>query len=283
MNGGNFNLGVASLADTGQWLLVVEISYTSISAVLKNVDYNDTPTVTLFNKEWDSVENELLPNIETAVYDNPRILEDFATHVIINSEKVLWIPAEITEDEEFDPSLFTCVYPSEEEDIFADFGDEEVCLYSMVPGLKSFIGRTLPGSRVSSHISVLKSSFEKKERELGENETERKAIYINIHQHSADILSFSGGKMLSGAIHCWRDLSDLVYKVLLVAHAYGIKPNETEILLKCPDSSISSITDALEEFFPRIGIIESSENGGIPSLSFVSALAASGNFKIIYK
>lgn len=275
MNGGNFNLGMASLADTGQWLMVVEISPTGIFALLKNVDYDDTPTLPLFSRDWDENDTELLANIETAVYDNPHMLEDFATHVIVKTEKALWIPTELTEDEEFDENLFTCVYLADSEDIGADFGEETVCLHTLVPGLKAFLHRTLPGSRISSHLSILKGAFEKHNSVSGQ-----RALYINARKGNVDIFAFSEGRFLCGASHRWQYPSDLVYKALLVAHAYGLRPNQTKINLSCSGSNRVLLEEALSEFFPEIGNmrIQGTEDG--QGFSFVSYLAAGHNLII---
>lgn len=275
MNGGNFNLGMASLADTGQWLLVVEIHPTGISAILKNVDYEDTPVIPLFDRSWDEDETELLNNVETAVYDNPRMLEDFATRVIIKTDKALWIPADMTEDEEFDERLFTRVYPAASEDIGADFGSEEVCLYTLVPGLNAFLQRTLPGSRITSHLTLLKEAFERQA-----NRNASRAIYVNARKGHVDIFAFLEGRFLCGTTHCWKESSDLVYKTLLVAHAYGFRPNETVLVLNCQDCDRELITEALEEFFPEICKIDITGKEDMLSTSFVSYLAAGNTFTI---
>lgn len=279
MNG--VNLGMASLADTGQWLLVVEISAAGISAILKNVDYDDTPTMQIFQKDWNESAENLLSNIESAVYDNPRILEDFATKVIIRSDKALWIPADLTEDEEFDDRYFTCVYPAEAEDIAADFGEEEVCLYTLVPGLNSFINRTLPGSRIFSHLSVLKTAFQKFRDTRDESSPRSNELFINIRPGFADIFAFSEGRFLNGATHIWNGTPDIVYKALLVTHAYGIPTTETSCHIICGDAERKEIDTLLSEFFPELislGIEGMEES---MAASVISCLAAGHELKRI--
>lgn len=269
MNSGNFNLGMASLADTGQWLLVVEISATGISAVLKNVDYDDTPLVPLFSRVWEDRREDLLSNVEAAVYDNPRMLEDFATHVIINTRRALWVPEDLAPDEDFDENLFTRVYPAESMDICADFGKEEVCLHTLVPGLNAFLQRTLPGSRTSSHLSVLKAAFS----EFDSHSSRPNTIYVNIREGEADVFLFSEGRFLCGTVHEWKEFPDLVYKALLVCHAYGVSPHSTSVVLACHDSLKEALDHQLSEFFPEIFFIENPEFEDLHGISFVSSLA----------
>ena len=284
MKGAIPNIGMASLADTGQWRLTVEISADGIAAVLKNTDYQDADTLLLFRKEWISGSSELLDEVETAVYENPRILEDFATRIILTTPKSLWIPADYTEDEEFDDRFFTSVYPAEPEDISADFGAEEVCLYTLSPGLRSFLQRTLPGSRISSHITVLKEAFEKIEAEKVKSLFSRptlQSIYVNIDGRRADIMAFRDGKLLSAASHSWVEPMDITYTTLLVAKAYDMDPAETEITVAAPGELTPEINAALVGIYPEISFIMLPESVQEQGLSFAAALAAGDDFQII--
>lgn len=274
MSGEIFNLGNASLTDTGQWKLIVDISATGIDAILKNVEYDDTPLVPLFRQNWEENNRELLEKIETSIYDNPRILEDFATLIIVTTPKSLWIPAVETEDEEFDDKLFTAVYPASREDISADFDGDEVCLYTLVPGLNSFLHRTLPGCRVSSQLSLAKEMFERIEASRDDRREKSSSFYTVIREGNADIFFFRDGKFQNGVSHEWRTLSDLIYKILLVADANGAVPSDSTVTFFDETKQASEFAQGIGEFFGHVRELTLEEEKEVPPMSLAMAIAA---------
>lgn len=254
MDGGNFNMNMVALADTGQWRLIVTVSFSGISAILKNIMYEGVAPVPLFRKEWEADESNILDIVEAAVYDNPRLLDDFSTQILIYTAKSLWIPSELTEDEEFDTNFYTSVYPARPEDIFADFGDQEVCLYSLAPGLNSFFKRTLPGCKISSHMTVLKREFRESESQYASEFSDVEpfvSIYINCRESEADLFCFKNGSFLSGSTHPWKNFNDIVYKALLLCNIYKLG-NTSRIILTGPKSLTSGLKEAMERFFQTV-------------------------------
>lgn len=246
---------MVNFSDTGEWKLVLSISSSGISAVFKNLIDEDAAPLLFFKNTWDTADINLMNEIEASIYDNPRILEDFATNIVVTTPEALWVPAEFTEDDEFDVNLFTCAYPANDDDIFSDFGNEEVCLYSLVPGLKAFLQRTLPGCKISSHLSVIKPVFESLEMQKMVSESANNAfagIYINIHENFADIFAFFNGRFLCGATHQWHDIADIAYKVVLVADTYKFSRKETCLNIVGFDAASNDLADMLGEFFASV-------------------------------
>lgn len=282
MNGENFNIASASLADTGQWKLIVEISAGGIAAVLKNTDIPGIPIVEMFRQNWEDTTSPLLERIETAFYDNPRILEDFATHIIIRTQESLWIPAELTDDEEFDDNFFTGIYPAKPEDIFADFGEEEVCLYSITPGLKSFLQRTMPGSKISCHLSVMKRATEPLQAAIeGSGNYPENMIFINPRETKADFIVYSHGRFMSAVTHNRQGTVDLLYYAMLLSDTYKLNPIQTALrIVKEEDYEIDRDVDTgiemgmLTEYFPDVSFITTENSGENRHLSVEMRLAA---------
>lgn len=258
MNAGNFNTNVgANFADTGQWKLIVSVSAHGISAFLKNIYDVETEPVILFKRDWECEPEEILGNVEAAVYDHPRILDDFATHIIVYTPKSLWIPTAMTDEEEFNENFFTCVYPTAPEDISADFGEEETCLYTLIPGLNSFLQRTLPGCKVTSHLSVLKPRFEKEEKlkmDFDKTRLSVETLYVNIRDNETDIFAFKDGRFLCGATHNWVETSDIAYKTLLIADTYGLDIRKCEVNVFAHPGVARQLTAILEEFAGKIAV-----------------------------
>lgn len=263
MNGG-FQQATGSFSDTGQWKLIVSIRPDGLSALLKNTLNAETKPVVAVDKIWEPDSSSLLGNIESAIFDNPGLLDDFATQIVITTPQNLWIPIENTEDEEFDPKYFTEFFNVAEEDISAEFCDDEVALFSLVPGLNSFLQRTLPGCKVSSSISVLKNIFQKKA--IGDS------IFVSIPDSGnsegfADIFAFGNGRFLSGSSQPFKDISDIAYRVLLLCRSYRLKPENVNVTVFSSPDDGHSLAGFLEPFVSAISfnpLPELSVNYGVP-------------------
>lgn len=277
MNGEQFTVDPLVFSDTGQWRLILEISASGMAAVLKNTEDEKQPPVVLLNKNWDEERGSLLMDIETAVYDNPRLLEDFATRIILTTPQALWVPSELVIDDEIDEKYFTTVYPAKSEDINADYSQNEICLYTLTQGLNSFLQRTLPGCRVSSHLSILKSEFEKLEAIKANSSSDNSPlgrIYLNIRPSEFDIYIFGGGRFLIGATHQLENLSEIAYKALLSAEVAGLRPADCEVVITGHHSDRDDLQELLLKIFPSISYPESPELTRKYGLSLALALAA---------
>lgn len=248
MNFGKENINTP-FTDTGLWKLVISVSMTGMSAVIRNVEEPGADPMVIFHKEWEATEADLLQKVEEAIYSHPRLLDDFATEIVIFTPKSLWIPSDFTDEgEDFDPELFTSVYPASSQDIFADYGAVETCLYAIAPELHSFFLRTLPGCRIVSHISVIKNFFEHKENSGKHGES----IYVNLRENEMDLFAFRHGKFLSGSTHIWQNSYDVAYKVVLLSKCYGLNPESTTIHLYGSAETARGVEDFLLEFYPTI-------------------------------
>ena len=258
-----------NFTDTGQWRLIVDVSAKGLAAVLKNVTEPDVSPVVVADRRWNPSEGDVLRQVEAAVYDNPRMLDDFATHIVVTTPHALWIPEELTEDEEFNEKFFTSVFPSEREDISADFGSREVCLYSLVPGLNAFFQRTMPGCKTSSHLSILKKRFD----EAMKDSESASRIFVSVREGEADIFAYSGRDFLCATTHSWMAPEDIGYKVLLTARACEQKLDETKVTIISGNDTGQALKEILSGLFGKISISAPPSNRRLP-LTPAASLAA---------
>lgn len=240
----SINNGIGGLIDTGQWRLVISIAPTGMTGILKSLIRQDTDDVLLFNKEW-SPDSPLLKMVETTVYDNPRMLDDFATQIIINSPLSLWIPEELTEYEEFDEKFYTYFYKTDSNDIFADFLENEVCLYSLAPGLNQFLSRTLPGCRIVSNLSILRNYY-------GELNNKGIHFYLDLRKDDFDLVIFDCNKFVSASSHPWKDTSDILYSLKLVETAYSLPLKDSYLHIYGNQSNVDLIKQLTAGIFKSI-------------------------------
>lgn len=145
----------AELADTGRWHLTVRIGRASAEAWLKYIADDSAPT-RLFGVSCDP--GHLVEQLECALYDNPRVLDDFSADIILDTDMNLWLPGGYAADREGQHAQFGRVWPGMEAECVADTTSAEVCVFALAPGLGGLLRRMFPGARTVSALSVVRAS-----------------------------------------------------------------------------------------------------------------------------
>ncbi len=243
--------------DLGVWRLLLYISEKGMSAFLKNTEEPTVAPHTLFEKTWKKTDDSLLHQIETTVYDNPSLLDDYSTEVIIETSKTLQIPNKILDENDgIEEELFKKVYSVEEDDIFTDDNGDETCVYSLAGGLPAFIRRTLPGAKVTSHLSRLICH-------LRNRKSENNRIYCDIRTGVMDIIAFNGSQLLSASMHGWDSFEDISYQILLLIKAYEISMKKVDIYLSGISEIKNNVASQLREFIENVSFLPLSSIEGV--------------------
>lgn len=225
------------IGDVADWRLICEISSRGMSAYLKHIDPMQE-VVTLFEEHWDNGDN-LLKQIENAVYDQPQVLDDFSADIAVVAPRSIWVPAsEVDDDDERAAELYNQVYEAAESDIMTETAGNATCLYCLVPGLKGFLQRTFPGARIHSHLAVMAERFRERIADMPR-------VYAEIREGEVDILAFEGKKMLTAATHQWRHTNDIQYHIFNIINVYGLDPGEIQL-------SLSGLKDVKTELMPQL-------------------------------
>lgn len=220
MNG----LTAADFADTGQWRLILNIFPTGMKAHLENTLHPDLEPQLLFTTEWEADGSSLLRNIENAVYDHPRVLDDFSAKIIVYDRRVVFMPTALMEETEgAEESCFTALYDASPEDVMTESDDDITVAYAPAKGLKGFINRTFPGARVGCNLMDKLKQFRR--REDGER------LYVEVRENEADFLLLDGEKLLSASTHSWNAGSDIVYHGFNLMDVYSVTPKDTRVFL----------------------------------------------------
>lgn len=215
------------IGDIADWRLICTISTSGMNAYLKHVNPTEE-IVTLFEEKWPDTADGLLERIENAVYDHPQVLDDFSSDIILMASRSIWVPtAMVADDEDEAARLYNQVYSSPEEDILAEEVGEATCLYSLVPGLHSFLRRTFPGARVHSHLAVMARRFRERSADMPR-------IYADIRQGMVDFVAFDRKNILMAACHQWNVPEDIQYHIFNIMNVYGLKPNDVQVSLSGP-------------------------------------------------
>lgn len=218
-----YTLTAADFADTGQWKLLLKIGYTGLEAFLENTLHPEIEPQLLFETKWELNRDMLRHNIEEAVYRNPRLLDDFATRIILYDPRTLFIPTEIAEESAgSEEDLYKKVYHAEACDIMTDTDRDITAVWEMAPGVKSFLMRTFPGARITSNLMNLVKDLRK--------ENTGKTLYALARKGEADVILLEGTNLISASTHEWNHPDDVAFLMLNLLDVYGVKITETHLV-----------------------------------------------------
>ncbi|MBD5203846.1 MAG: DUF3822 family protein [Bacteroidales bacterium] len=218
--------GAPDLSDTGQWRLIIYLAKRGMSAWIKSTEDPTARVGHLFTSAWEHSEETLLRNIENTVYDHPRILDDYSADIIIETEKCLWVPAALTGEnpEAKCEEWFTQVWAGTENQFLTDECGDKLCLHLLADGLKDFLSRTFAGTRISSHQTQLV-------RNLAGRAADDTRTYVDIRDHEADFVIFSGKNLLVCVTKEWYSESDIVWHLFNLLEIHGIDPRKAQVCL----------------------------------------------------
>lgn len=231
MDNADYKYNALDLSDTGLWKLISVVSTSGMRGWLRHTEQKSAAPIGLFDTQWPVDDTPLLKKIENTVYDNPRMLDDYATEIILTTPRTLIIPSAILdEDEGKVENLYLQIFDVQPDDIFYDRCGDETIVYSLAAGLPAFIRRTIPGARVKNHLSILIDRFRNQSSELHR-------IYVDIREKESDIIAFKGKKLLSASSQIWNATSDIAYNVVRLMKAYTIGKEDAEIRISgIPDN-----------------------------------------------
>lgn len=224
-----YQLTAADFADTGQWRLLLEIGVTGLRAFLENTVHPEIEAQPLCEAKWDLNKDKLRENIEEAVYGNPRLLDDFATRIILYDPRTLFIPTVIAEESAgAEEEIYKKVYTADDADIMTDRDKDITAAWCLAPGIKSFLMRTFPGARITCNLMDLVRNLRKA--------NEGVSIYAKAREGEVDLVMLDGSDLISASTHEWNHTDDIAYQVVNLLEVYGKKLNEVKIITEGADT-----------------------------------------------
>ncbi|MDE7159859.1 MAG: DUF3822 family protein [Muribaculaceae bacterium] len=218
------SVAAADMADTGQWRLEAAISRFGIHALLRAIRRPGVPVRPLLDASWSEESEGLLKRIENAVYDHPQVLDDYSARIIIDTPLTVWCPSAPGDTPEPDAGLFTSIYGGSPDDVMCDVSSPEspVCLYSLVAGLKAFLGRTFPGAIVKPFQSLL---LDRAFRLFPDSE----GILVVMRPKATDFVAVSKGTLSAIATRPALSPSDVAYHALNTLNTLRFSPESASV------------------------------------------------------
>ncbi len=230
----------ANALDNGQWHLAVDISLHGIGAwLVPDASLGRTPK-TIVQESWQPTEEGLLHRIEDVIYDNPTILDDYSADIIIESDRQLWLPAELYPTDDDCADIHKKIYGGEGFDVFVNETGKEKNTFTMISGLKSFMQRSFAGARILSQQTLLK--------EAAMQPHEAYKCVIDIRETEADFILLDRGELLCGSTHPWKTENDIAYMLMNILNTYDADPKETDTVFSGIREVRQSLGKTLSKF-----------------------------------
>ncbi len=230
--------------DTGQWHLAVDISRHGFGAwLLPDESLGAAPRV-IIQMAWQPSDEGLLERIEDAVYDNPTVLDDYSADIIVETDRQLWLPADLYPADEDCADAYTSIYGGDILDVMVNDLGKEKCAFMLTPGLKSFMQRSFPGARIWSQQALLKLASVQPHEAF--------KVLLDIRQSSFDLILFSRGELLSASTHLWKTEADIAYALLNILKTYDAPTPDTEIVFSGVRDVRQSLGKMLLPYFKSI-------------------------------
>ena len=207
--------------------LILRLSKTGMEYYWDSADGLEGPfpsqtSAELWNKgnDNDNPSRETLQLIQSAVYEHDEILDDCQATVIVDTDKVLFFPSDMDEDEIVRTACK--VFGTDEEELLIENTDAETAVYFLTKGLEPFLSRTFPGARITHPLSLLKSMF-------ASDTHNDDRVYADIDNHSMRLLAFKGKNLRHASVHNTPAASDAVYYIFSLWNLLGFYADEGEV------------------------------------------------------
>ena len=216
-----YTLTAADFADTGQWRLIIELKKDGLVAWLENTLNLEIPPQRLCAVAWLKNKEEIKSNIEKAVYENPRLLDDFATRIIIYDADTMFIPSEFLESQGAEAELYREIYNVEVDDVMYDKDGDLTAAWSLGHGVRSFLLRTFPGARLTNHLLESVKALKK-----GNN---YRLLHIESRHEETDFILLDGNKLICASTQCFTEEPEVEEFAKNILKAYNYLQNEVVI------------------------------------------------------
>lgn len=226
-----------SRSDTGLWHLTVNISDRGVSASIDRRDAPQEPPRTLMDVSWPPEYESLMRKIESAIYDHPEVLDDYSATIVIDTPRTLMVPKELITDDAEAERIYAIAYKGRAEDVMSDLYGDEGVLFTLCPGMISFLRRTFPGARIRSRLGMRIQ----RARSVGVG----LRIFVEGSAGDAAIICLKGDTLLSASLQPWGEWADLAYKIVNLSDLYGFSLAGTSLFLSLPPDAAAD----LENFF----------------------------------
>ena len=213
-----YSLTAADFADTGQWRLLINLYSDGLEASLENTVHPEIPRQQLCSLFWKGDKDSYLKNLEEAVYHNPRLLDDFATKIVIFDPATVFMPASMLETPGAEADIYNEIYKADHSDVMTDSCRGITAAWAMAPGVRGFLLRSFPGARLTCNL------MERYKEACRENGGLR--LIVTKRGNESDFVLIHDCALISASTHPIASRESLDKMISDILQAYGYEASE---------------------------------------------------------
>lgn len=216
-------------SDRRVWRLLLSLGMDSLKAIFYNIENQNC--VPYLCRQWHLHGPEILPAIEDAVYQDPLILDDYRTTILLRPQATVLVPPGFVDvdDRGAVVKAFDGLGIPENPDVWVEDMAGAVSLFYTPGGLKDFLGRTFLTEEVCHVWQPLVTHFQPKATMQG-----GEVSWVNMTDKGLDIIAFRDGKLCHLASWCTDTPADAAYYIVYAWRAIGFDAGSGELYISAP-------------------------------------------------
>ncbi|MBR1543775.1 MAG: DUF3822 family protein [Muribaculaceae bacterium] len=193
-----------------------------------------------------SGQGDFKQRLETAVYDNEPLLQDYGTiRIVIRPENFLLLPPDVTDEAEAEQLLRASLASTTGEAVLADppgDGDPRVAML-LQDGVFGFLKRTFANGMVYCHLSPLIRAA----TELAGTVAHRQ-MHINLEENAMDVTVTGEGRLEAANTFRFTDINDAAYFALKMWETLSLDQRSDELLLTGKHKDRGQLLETLRKY-----------------------------------
>lgn len=241
-----------TIDNPGQWSLFLRVAPSGFDALL----YNPAPEIPMRGIRHSlPQQTDLLPALETFVYDNPLLLSDFGqVTILLETPRFALIPRSVETDQMrrdiMAHSIMDGISSDEEDNILTDTLSQTPLTITYLPDEKTltFLRRTFHNPRIHHHLTPTVDYFASRRKEGNHART-----FVQIRDTSLDIIIFRESSVALCNTFTFSNINDAAYFILASRQSVGdLDPDNDEIYICGEREMRLELGGRLERFVKNI-------------------------------
>lgn len=215
------------ISDHSRWRLQLTVGAGGVRA-----NFYDAAAARMFtymDKSWGGDPADSLRKIEDAIYEDPVILDDYTTSILVRPVRMIFVPdARLGADTaaEDAEALLSQVDATEAKDVWIEpQGHGLTAIFSTPAGVRDFLSRTFPTEDVHLALRPMLGHVL-----LRENDPGRK-MWVHLDAGTLDVVAVSDGRPVLVNTREYVEAADAAYYIVYALGAIGFDAARTDLRL----------------------------------------------------
>jgi len=214
------------ISDHARWRLLLTVGESCVRAVFH--DQAAKRQLLYLDRNWHCDPADALGRIEDAIYEDPAILDDYITGILVRPTRMILVPsAEIDPgDEEAAADMLSLLDLSENKDVWIEPVEASLtAVFSTPAGVKDFLLRSFPTEDVHFALRPMLAYLLSGQTPVAER------VWVHFDERTLDIVAMAGGMPVLVNTRAYNDPADAAYYIIMAMRALSLSESDAEVML----------------------------------------------------